>query len=102
MMEGDWGNDEYRYRAGDGHDTIHDSQGKDSLILDGIRQSDTRFLLRGKDLLLEFHNGDGSIVIENHAGSGRMEHFRFADANLDHRAVDDLLRQLGNNQHGVI
>ena len=101
-MEGDWGNDEYRYRAGDGHDTIHDSQGKDTLILDGIRQSDTRFLLRGKDLLLEFHNGDGSIVIENHAGSGRMEHFRFADANLDHRAVDDLLRQLGNNQHGVI
>lgn len=101
-MEGDWGNDEYRYRAGDGHDTIHDSQGKDSLILDGIRQSDTRFLLRGKDLLLEFHNGDGSIVIENHTGSGRMEHFRFADANLDHRAVDDLLRQLGNNQHGVI
>ena len=101
-MEGDWGNDEYRYRAGDGHDTIHDSQGKDTLILDGIRQSDTRFLLRGKDLLLEFHNGDGSIVIENHAGSGRMEHFRFADANLDHRAVDDLLRQMGNNQHGVI
>ena len=100
-MEGDWGNDEYRYRAGDGHDTIHDSQGKDTLILDGIRQSDTRFLLRGKDLLLEFHNGDGSIVIENHAGSGRMEHFRFADLHLDHRAVEDLMRRLGDN-HGVI
>ena len=101
-MEGDWGNDEYRYRAGDGHDTIHDSHGKDTLILDGIRQGDTHFLLRGNDLVLEFKHDGGSIVIENHTGHGRIEHFRFADVNLDHHAVDDLLRQLGNNQHGVI
>lgn len=98
---GDWGNDEYFYRAGDGHDTIQDSQGKDTLILDGIRHSDTRFLLRGKDLVLEFTQDGGSIVIENHAGSGRMEHFRFADLHLDHRAVEDLMRRLGDN-HGVI
>ena len=101
-MEGDWGNDEYHYRAGDGHDTIHDSHGKDTLILDGIRQGDTHFLLRGNDLVLEFAHDGGSIVIENHTGHGRIEHFRFADVNLDHHAVDDLLRQLGNNQHGVI
>ena len=43
----------------------------------------------------------GSIVIENHAGSGRMEQFRFADLYLDHRAVEDLMRRLGDN-HGVI
>jgi len=98
---GDWGNDEYFYRAGDDHDTIQDSQGKDTLILDGIRHSDTRFLLRGKDLVLEFTQDGGSIVIENHAGSGRMEHFRFADLHLDHRAVEDLMRRLGDN-HGVI
>ena len=98
---GDWGNDEYFYRAGDGHDTIQDSQGKDTLILDGIRHSDIRFLLRGKDLVLEFTQDGGSIVIENHAGSGRMEHFRFADLHLDHRAVEDLMRRLGDN-HGVI
>ena len=98
---GDWGNDEYFYRAGDGHDTIQDSQGKDTLILDGIRHSDTRFLLRGKDLVLEFTQDGGSIVIENHTGSGRMEHFRFADLHLDHRAVEDLMRRLSAN-HGVI
>ncbi len=101
-MEGDWGNDEYHYRAGDGHDTIHDSHGKDTLILDGIRQGDTHFLLRGNDLVLEFAHDGGSIVIENHTGHGRIEHFRFADVNLDHHAVDDLLRQLGNHQHGVM
>ena len=101
-MEGDWGNDEYHYRAGDGHDTIHDSHGKDTLILDGIRQGDTHFLLRGNDLVLEFAHDGGSVVIENHTGHGRIEHFRFADVNLDHHAVDDLLRQLGNHQHGVM
>ena len=101
-MEGDWGNDEYHYRAGDGHDTIHDSHGKDTLILDGIRQGDTHFLLRGNDLVLEFAHDGGSIVIENHTGHGRIEHFRFADVNLDHHAVDDLLRQLGNHPHGVM
>ena len=101
-MEGDWGNDEYHYRAGDGHDTIHDSHGKDTLILDGIRQGDTHFLLRGNDLVLEFAHDGGSVVIENHTGHGRIENFRFADVNLDHHAVDDLLRQLGNHQHGVM
>ena len=54
LLMGEGGNDSYLYSRGDGVDTIIDNQGNNRLIFGyGILQSDLRYSLLGKDLVID-------------------------------------------------
>ncbi|MBB3060167.1 calcium-binding protein [Microbulbifer rhizosphaerae] len=103
---GSFGNDEYRFNLGDGHDTLTERrQGEDYSNVDpssdtlvfgaGISQADLQFERHGNDLFILHSNGTDSIRITDWY-SGGSDHFKintiqFADgSSLALSEIEDL------------
>ena len=65
-LEGGLGNDLYIFNRGDGHDTIYDSIGNDTLKI-GANLSDLWFEKNGKNINISIIGTDDSITIEQGA-----------------------------------
>ncbi|MGY0341746.1 calcium-binding protein [Xylella fastidiosa] len=82
--------DTYLFNKGDGHDTIIEQEGTDTLVFGaGIAAADVRLLRQGQDVVLDLGNGHDSIRLKdwltsngtrNH--SADMEQIVFADGTL--------------------
>jgi len=97
---GSFGDDEYRFNLGDGHDTLTERrQGEDysnvapstdTLVFGpGIAQSDLQFERRGNDLLIAHGNGTDSIRITDWY-SGVTDHFKINAMQFDDGSSLDL------------
>ena len=76
------GNDTYIYNLGDGHDTISDYQGTDTLRFGtGILPENLRFSGENNDLIITLANTEGSIRIKNYLTNTnyRIENIKFED-----------------------
>lgn len=71
LIYGGIGNDTYYYKLGDGHDSIEDSSGEDTLYLTNVTIiSEVRVK---NNLIISFQDG-GELVLVNHYSNGKIEH----------------------------
>ncbi|MDO4693620.1 MAG: calcium-binding protein [Eikenella sp.] len=97
-LTGGNGSDTYVFAKGHGQDSVFDyatDSSKDTLLMEGIKLSETEFRKSGNDLVLSGY-AQGDSVHLRHFFSGshyQVENLVFADATLQHT---DLLRVAGN------
>ncbi|EGY28030.1 RTX protein, partial [Candidatus Regiella insecticola 5.15] len=68
ILEGGEGNDTYLFTRGDGHDTLTDIGGSDTLQLTGISKESVWLKQQGDDLIISINEADlgGSVTVKNH------------------------------------
>ncbi len=91
LLSGGDGDDRYRYRAGGGIDRISDSEGEDTLILEGYGREQIQLFRSGDDLLvIEAASEQLLVQVSSHfSEAGRIEFLQFSDEFVPYS--DDLL-----------
>jgi len=79
LVDGGAGNDAFLYTSGDGHDTIQDTDGLNTLKLMDMNDIDVASLQQvGNDLVITF-DVDNTVTVQDHFITSGLEYIEFAD-----------------------
>jgi GH24 family phage-related lysozyme (muramidase) len=96
------GNDTYIY-DGKSDLTINDMgdlKDKDTLILKGLKSTESKFEKNNndKDLTMTFKDKEGSINIKDYQDKGKIESFKFNDKEIGYEQLDKMMKENENNE----
>ncbi|MBN1468715.1 MAG: hypothetical protein JW924_08325, partial [Fusobacteriaceae bacterium] len=96
LIYGGSGNDEYYFSMGDGQDTIIDSNGEDSFVVD-VNPLDLLFSKKDNELEISINGTNDKINIKNWDKEGKIEKIKLNENNyIDSSKIDELIQAISS------